>query len=549
MSNCVEKISHSCGSSDGLQVFEQDGKYTGYCFSCATYVADPYHDRPVDYKPNKVTKSEEEINAELAFISTFPTLDIPSRKLRADTLDYFGVKVAVSEQDGATPIAMYFPYEVEGNTSYKAKVLDPKLMWITGKFKHAEPFGWRQALASGAKRLLITEGEPDTLALYQALKDNARGTKWSELNPAVISLRTGAAGVAKDLSEFGDLIRRNFKEVVFVFDMDAAGKKAAEDGLKIFPTATTVTLPAKDPNQCLIDGYQKGLVNAVLFKASAAKNTRLVWGSALHELGRKQAEWGLSWPWEGLTKLTRGIRFGETYYLGAGVKMGKSELVNTIGAHLIREHNIKVFMAKPEEANAKTYQLMCGKIAGRIFHDPEIEFDYDAYDEASKVIGDKLCVLNLYQHLGWETLKADIYYAVSQGCRAVFIDPITNLTNGTSAGETNTVLQEIAQELSAMAKDLDIVIFIFCHLKAPESGNPHERGGHVMSHQFAGSRAMMRSCNLMIGLEGNKDPELPEEQRHLRRLVILEDREFGATGVINLYWDKHTSLFNEIKDK
>ena len=59
---------------------------------------------------------------------------------------------------------------------------------------------------------------------------------------------------------------------------------------------------------------------------------------------------------------------------------------------------------------------------------------------------------------------------------------------------------------------------------------------------------MMRSCNLMLGLEGDKNPDLDIEERNLRRLVILEDREFGASGVVRLYWDSATSLFNEIKD-
>jgi twinkle protein len=114
------------------------------------------------------------------------------------------------------------------------------------------------------------------------------------------------------------------------------------------------------------------------------------------------------------------------------------------------------------------------------------------------------------------------------------------------AASANTRLQEIAQELAAMSLDLNIVIFIFCHLRNPESGPPHERGGEVLSSQFAGSRAMARSCNLMLGLEGNRDPNLSNEEKNLRTLVLLEDREFGETGRFKLYWDKNTGLFNEL---
>jgi len=115
------------------------------------------------------------------------------------------------------------------------------------------------------------------------------------------------------------------------------------------------------------------------------------------------------------------------------------------------------------------------------------------------------------------------------------------------ASQANELLVSMTAELSAMAKDLDFTAYIFCHLKAPTQGEPHERGGSVLSTQFAGSRAMMRSCNYMIGLEGNKDPELTPDERNLRQLVVLEDREFGNTGIVKLYWDRKTGLFNEVK--
>lgn len=212
----------------------------------------------------------------------------------------------------------------------------------------------------------------------------------------------------------------------------------------------------------------------------------------------------------------------------------------------MKEHGWKVLLAKPEEANQKSYKMLAGKIAGRIFHDPKVEFDYEAFDKAGIVLRERACMINLYQHLGWDTLKEDIQSAVAEGVEAVFIDPITNLTNGMNAADANTKLQEIAQELAAMAKDLDIVIFIFCHLRNPDSGLSHDRGGKVLTSQFAGSRAMGRSCNYMFGLEGNKDPELPKEERNIRHLVLLDDREYGEVGTCDLYWDEKTSLFNEM---
>jgi hypothetical protein len=50
----------------------------------------------------------------------------------------------------------------------------------------------------------------------------------------------------------------------------------------------------------------------------------------------------------------------------------------------------------------------------------------------------------------------------------------------------------------------------------------------------------------MIGIEGNKDPNLEKELRNIRHLVILEDREFGSSEKISLYWNHETGLFSEI---
>ncbi len=542
-------MAHKCGSRNGLQVFEKDGGgYDGYCFSCGTYESNPYQDKPEGYEPVFFTKSPEQVKQELEEIGEYTTVALPERKLKKEYLEYFGVKIGLSELDGETPNSHYYPYynDEDELIGYKARIIDGKKMFAVGTTKGATFFGWSQAIQAGGKKIFITEGECDAVALFQIMKEHNKGTQYAELNPAVVSLSNGSGGAEKQLAKMLPEIRKYFKEIVLVFDMDDTGKKAVEKVLRICPDALVANLPSKDVNQCLLDGKSKACYNACQFNAQKPKNTRLVSGSDLHEEAKEAPKWGVSWPWKHITEATRGIRTGETIYIGAGQKQGKSEVVNALTAHFIREYGWKVFLVKPEENNKKSYKLVAGKLAGRIFHDPKIEFDMDAYEKAGGVLQDKLILLNLYQHVGWDTLKADIRSAASEGCKAIMIDPITNLTNGMDAASANTKLQEIAQELSAMALDLDVVIFIFCHLRNPDSGLPHERGGEVLSSQFAGSRAMARSCNLMLGLEGNRDPHLTSEERNVRTLILLEDREFGETGRFKLFWDKATGLFNEM---
>lgn len=551
MSQCLEKLAHSCGSRNALQVFEkEDGTVDGFCFSCRTYVRHPYGDemRAEDIPvKRRLTKTREEIQQELKEISAYPVEDLPDRKLRKEALDYYGIKLGFDEENAQEVRFHYYPYHQDGKlTAYKVRLVENKRMWVVGDQKDVDLFGWQQAIATGARRLLITEGELDAVALRRILLMHTLD-KYKDSIPAVCSLPHGAAAAGKDLARLSAKIRRHFKDISFCFDNDDPGKKAVEDACKVFPEATVIALPSKDANACILEGRTKAAHKAVTFNSHKPKNTRLVWGDGLHEEARKPAQWGYSWPWQHLNDATRGIRLGETIYIGSGVKMGKSEVVNALGAHFIKEHGWKIFMAKPEEANNKTYKLLAGKMVGRVFHDPTKEFDYEAYDRAGEMLKGKLAMLDIYQNVDWEVLKADIRAAAHEDCKAVFIDPITNLTNGMNAADANVKLQEIAQELSTMAKDLNIVILIFCHLKAPDFGAPHERGGKVFSSQFAGSRAMMRSCNLMIGMEGNKDPELPLEERNMRYLEILEDREFGVTGRFPLYWDDKTSLFNEVR--
>ena len=550
MGQCLDKTAHSCGTRNGLQVFEgEGGKVNGYCFSCDTYVNNPYgEERSVEDLPKKkLGLSPEEVASRIKDISALGSMDLRDRRLRKDALDHYGIKIGLSEEDGKTPAFHHYPYTKDGKlVAYKTRLIEGKKMWSVGNQSDVDLFGWEQAVATGAKKLIIVEGELDAPSLWKILQIY-QDDKFADFTPAVCSLPHGAASAGKDLARLAPKIRRHFKEISFAFDNDEVGQLAVEAGCKVLPEATVITLPAKDANEC-IKTCGKAAFKAVTFNAKKPKNTRLIWGRDVHEEAKEPAEWGLSYPWDGLTKKTRGLRFQETSYWAAGEKMGKSEVVNALVAHFIEEHNLKCMVAKPEEANNKTYKMVLSKLTGKVFHDPDKVFDEEAYERGGKLAKDNLCMLNLYQHVGWDTLKGDIIAASAMGVKLVIIDPITNLTNGMSNSDIDSHLKGVAQEASAMAMDLDIHIAFFCHLnKPPKGATPWDRGGVITTDYFAGSSAMARSCNYAFGLQGNKDPELSEEERNVRHLIMLADREFGEVADISLYWDVNTNLFNEMR--
>ena len=297
MAHCVEKLPHEeCGSSDALQVFKNKNKYTGYCFNCDTYVPSPYGDQQPEHKASAVP-SPEDIAEQLHYITKLSVVPRPDRSLGQEVLDWYGVKSEMSEQDQTTPVVSYFPFhnDVGDITSYKAKLIPVKEMWVVGEFKGKRNlFGWYQALATGARVLYITEGEEDACALHQALREKQAGTKWEDLLPAVVSLTSGSSSAAKDITNNLSKIRSSFKDVVLVFDTDEAGRKAEKEALQILPTARTVSIPGKDANECVIQGRSLALANACLFKASVPKNTRIVLGSTLYQAGREQARYSQS---------------------------------------------------------------------------------------------------------------------------------------------------------------------------------------------------------------------------------------------------------------
>lgn len=548
MGVCIEKIQHTCGGKKSLQVFQEaDGSYTGYCFRCSEFVKDPYGEggQP-KVNPNLKIKSPEEIQKELQMVQEYGSHALPERKLTARALEYFGYKVALSESDGVTPVARFIPY-YQGDTLKGFKVKLPnKAQYSIGSTRACDMFGWKQAVQYGHKyRLYITEGEEDAVALFRVLKSSWDGSG----EPAVVSLRTGASGATREIDAHLKDIQRLFKQVVLVFDNDKPGRDAVQAVSKLLPGVLVAQLPLKDANDMLVAGREKELREAVLFQATAKISASSYRANEIRHLAKETVQRGLDWPWQEMTDVTRGRRRKEVYYFGAGVKMGKSVLVDQIAAHCVQTQDTPVWMCKPEEPLGGTLKRLAGKVMRSVFWDPKVSYEEAALDQGLDAIADKVILYDGYQGVDWDVIRQEIRSAVMvAGVKDVFLDPLTCFTVGMSLTEQNERLIAIASEIASMAMELDFTAYLFCHLNAPSGGVPHERGGKVQSVQFSGSRAMMRFCHQMWGLEGNKDPDLPLLERNRRDLVLLEDRMFGESCRIKLQYDNRTGCLDPIID-
>lgn len=236
----IDALPHECSTKRGLKVFAQDdGTINGYCFSCGTFVADPYGDgRSVADAPKRKEKTPEELQAELVEVSTYPVVSVAERRLREATLAKFGARVSMSEKDGTTPTAIYWPVTKGGQlTGYHVKVLNKSCApYNIGETRDCDLLNWENAKASGAYRLIVTEGPEDMASvdrIYEMHGDPA-------YHPAVVSLPHGASSARKVLTKHSEEIRRLFKEVILCFDNDAAGQTAVEKAMQALPHAKSV---------------------------------------------------------------------------------------------------------------------------------------------------------------------------------------------------------------------------------------------------------------------------------------------------------------------
>lgn len=403
--------------------------------------------------------------------------------------------------------------------------------WL-GDSKDVELFG--QHTCRGNKRIVITEGEIDCLTISQVFNN-----KWD-----VCSIPSGSKSARKALKQHLEFLEA-YEDIVLAFDDDEPGREAVNECSVLFsPGKLRVATwnGHKDANEMLMQGKGNDIAPCI-FNAKAYRPDGIVNGCDLWDSIQKPIEWGLSYPWEDLTKATYGIRLNELVAVGAGTGMGKTDLIKEIVTHLIVHHEQSVGLVFLEESNKDTALGIMNKYASKLFHIPGNPFtEEDKQDAYNSTMGTgRVYMYDHFGHTDYETIKSKLrYMAVSCGCKYIFLDHITALVSGDKDGDERKQLDYIMTDLASLVRELKINIHFISHLTTPE-GKPHEEGGRVQIRHFRGSRAIGQWSSFMFGLERNQQAD-SEQERHTSTLRVLKDRYTGrATGTtIRLRYNQTT---------
>lgn len=452
--------------------------------------------------------------------------EIGARGLTEETCRKFGYAIGemVHPKTGKTQSVQVANYRDKDNivVAQKIRFADKEMKFLNGK-SNGPLFGmhlWKK----GGKRLVITEGEIDAMSISQV-----QNNTWP-----VVSIPNGATAASKSISANIEFVE-SFDEVVFCFDMDEPGRKAASECAALLDPgrAFVCSLPLKDANEMLQAGKVKELRDAV-WQAKEFRPDGVLRVADLLDRALKPVEWGDPWFDKRLTKLTYGRRLGELYALGAGTGVGKTDWFTQQITYDINElgHSCGLFLL--EQDPAETVKRIAGKIAGKRFHIPDGGWTVDELKTTVEAMNndDRLFIYDNFGATDWKVIRTTIkFLALSNGVKHFYLDHLTALA--AAEDKEREALERIMSEMAMLAKELQVIIHFVSHLATPD-GKPHEEGGRVMIRHFKGSRSIGFWSHFMFGMERDQQAE-DESERHTTTFRCLKDRYTGQSVGSTLY--------------
>lgn len=513
----------NCGSSDGNSVYSDGHEY---CFVCEHRV--PASDerkeklssrrrivgggKPMSYNVWNFGESNGRYSA------------LTARGISKETCQKAGYWIA--KVDGV--MYQVADYRDQNGTIVSQKIRDKdKNFKTTGSHKSEALFG--KHLWNGGKKIVVTEGEIDMLTVMEL----------QDCKYPVVSLGHGASAAKKTCAanyEYFD----QFEQIILMFDMDEAGRKAVEEAAQVLPAGKVrvAVLPCKDANECHLNGHDREIMEQV-WNAGPWIPDGVVSALSLRErirehLSSEESVGLLFSGCSGINDKTLGARGGEVIMVTSGSGMGKSTFVRQQALQWGTAMGKKVGLAMLEESVEETAEDLIGlhnrvrlrqsdSLKREIIEDGKFDqwFDelfgndtFHLYDSFAEAETDRLLAKLAYMRTGLD-------------CDVIILDHISIVVSASGESDERKMIDNLMTKLKGFAKSTGVVLVVICHLKNPDKGKAHEEGRPVSITDLRGSGALRQLSDTIIALERNQQGDMP----NLVLVRILKCRFTGDTGI------------------
>jgi len=524
-----------CSSSDAVSM-NKDG--SAYCFSCQEYIKE-YN---METQQVNTTNSANEYEVK-DYLKQSNFAEIIDRNIREQTCKRFGVTVKMDSVGTITN--HYYPYHDKQGAKIATKTRYTKLkeFSIQGNTKFSGLFG--EHLFSKNKYIIITEGELDCLSAYQIFKTEKYETP-------VVSIKNGITSAVKDIKTSLDFLEQ-FDNVIINFDNDKQGQEGAMKVAELFSPGKckVMHLPEgyKDASDCLsknkLQLYTKAFWDAKLYAPDGIINANILFD----EITKPTLKSFVQYPFEGMNKITYGLRPSELVTFTAGSGLGKTQVMREIVHHIIKSTKDNIGLLMLEETPVITSKGLMSIEANQRLHLPAVHVSKEemkTYFDATVGTGRVF----MFDHFGSNSIDNIVsrvrYLAKGLDCKYVIIDHVSIIVSDQSHGDERRALDEIMTRLRTLVQETGLSMIVVSHLRRPE-GKGHEEGASTSLSQLRGSASIGQLSDMVIGLERdaqNSDPDI----RNTTRIRVLKNRFSGLTGpCCDLKYDVDTGRLNEVQ--
>ena len=521
-----------CKSSDAVSV---NADSSAYCFSCQQYI------KEYDMETQPITNGKQESKVQ-NFSQQSDFTEIIDRNLSENTCKKYGVSVKTDSMGTITN--HYYPYHDKQGSKIATKTRYTKLkeFSVQGNTYQAGLFG--EHLFSKNKFIIITEGEIDCLSAYQMFYTGKYETP-------VVSIKHGVASAVKDIKNSLEWLEQ-FQNIIINFDNDEQGKEGALKIAELFSPGKCkiMHLPQefKDASDCLVKNkiqiYTQAFWNAKRFAPDGIINANTLFDDII----KPSVQSFVQYPFEGLNKMTYGLRASELVTFTSGSGLGKTQVIRELIHHLLKQTKDNLGLLMLEENPIVTSKGIMSIEANQRLHLPDVHISkeewkkhFDATTGSGRVF--------LFDHFGSNTIDNIIsrvrYLAKGLDCKYIIIDHVSIIVSDQSHGDERKALDEIMTRLRTLVQETGIAMIVVSHLRRPD-GKGHEEGAVTSLSQLRGSASIGQLSDMVIGLERDAQHDDPEI-RHTTRVRVLKNRFSGITGpCCDLKYDMDTGRLAEV---